>query len=377
MHTVCPKCGLMLVVTTADLRAAHGHVRCGRCRGVFNALEYLVEPTPETSAPTGSESSPEPQSAPPEPTPPDESVEDTGPALETESTPEAWVEPDAATQDSADIDDSAETESVESQSATPEPVPSPEPAETTPPAPESEMAAAVWVATQASEQVDETIETELSAPLPETQTADTLSPAPEFFHEPELRALPETGESHAPGDFEFEPTNEHRSRGWWAGVLVLALLLAGQVVNHYRGTLATMPSVGATVRAVYGALGIPIVPLWNVRAYRARQLGATVRGSNPHQISVRASIVNRGSWPLPLPLLRVTLQDRYGRTIATRDVPPRDYLPPSAPSTAMLPPGRRIDATVAFVNPGPQAVGFEIDACLRESATVVCAHGPR
>ena len=47
---VCPKCGLMLVVTAADLRAAQGHVRCGRCRSVFNALESLAESAPHDSA---------------------------------------------------------------------------------------------------------------------------------------------------------------------------------------------------------------------------------------------------------------------------------------------------------------------------------------
>jgi hypothetical protein len=36
-----------------------------------------------------------------------------------------------------------------------------------------------------------------------------------------------------------------------------------------------------------------------------------------------------------------------------------------------------VDATMVFVDPGPQAVGFEIDACLRQrSGEVACAHGP-
>src|SRR5437016_8813711 len=43
MFTVCPKCALTLVVTAADLRAAQGYVRCGRCSNVFNALARLVE----------------------------------------------------------------------------------------------------------------------------------------------------------------------------------------------------------------------------------------------------------------------------------------------------------------------------------------------
>lgn len=224
-------------------------------------------------------------------------------------------------------------------------------------------------------------------PSGEQGAGQTAEPPSDVDPDPPAPAGPEAASEHdapeqpaepllAPADFELEPARVQRSGGWLAGALVLVLVLAGQMINHYRGTLATMPSIGPKVRAAYGVLGIPIVPLWNVRDYEARQLGATVSGSSPREIRVRASIANRGRWPLPLPLLRVSLQDRYGRTIAARDVPPREYLPGPSAGSSMLPAGRRIDATVAFVNPGPQAVGFEIDACLREGTAVVCAHGP-
>ena len=47
MFTVCPKCTLTLVVTTVDLRAGQGYVRCGRCANVFNALIALREGEPD------------------------------------------------------------------------------------------------------------------------------------------------------------------------------------------------------------------------------------------------------------------------------------------------------------------------------------------
>ena len=46
MFTICPKCTLTLVVTTVDLRAGQGYVRCGRCANVFNALIALREGEP-------------------------------------------------------------------------------------------------------------------------------------------------------------------------------------------------------------------------------------------------------------------------------------------------------------------------------------------
>ncbi len=347
MFTVCPKCELMLIVTAADLRAAQGHVRCGRCRGVFNALESLAETTPQETpaapapAPTPAHSSEATEPSASEATgelprlAPGQAESPPVEAPQIEMTHEVWVEPDAspaeealeaATADAADCD-----------------------AELEPPPP--------WDA-------------QISA------RAAATPPPPV---EPTLRDTPDVAAEapSAPAEFELERPRRPHTAGWLAGALVLALVLAGQLTNHYRGTLATLPSIGPTVRAFYGALGIPVVPLWNVRAYEARQLGASVSSSHPHWIVVRASIANRGRWPLPLPLLRVMLQDRYGRTIAARDVPPRQYLPDSAPPTMNLPPGARIDARVTFRNPGPQAIGFEIDACLREGANILCAHGAR
>jgi hypothetical protein len=122
---------------------------------------------------------------------------------------------------------------------------------------------------------------------------------------------------------------------------------------------------------------VKLAPRWNVHAYDVRQLGASAAGAAAGQIVVRASVKNTASRAQPLPLLRVTLQDRFGNRIAARDVPPSDYLPSSVARTALLAAGSRVDATMVFVDPGPQAVGFEIDACLRrQGGDVACAHGP-
>ena len=324
----------MLIVTAADLRAAQGHVRCGRCRSVFNALESLSETAPPGAlAPTA----PAEQTAPPARAP-------SGPPEPAPQPPHGDARRAAQPQDEVWVEFEAAPPEHESPPAGPEPAAS-EP--DTPP-----------------------------APGPSSAAED--GPAERSAHEPAPPPAPrqELEAPRPPEAFELEPEREAHTGRWLAGAFALLLVLAAQLANYYRNTLATMPSVGPAVSAFYGALGIPIVPAWNVRAYETRQLGATVSGSNPRQITVRASVANRGPWPLPLPLLRVTLQDRYGRTIAARDVQPRDYLA-TAPAAAMLPAGGRIDATVAFVNPGPQAIGFEIDACLREGATVVCAHGSR
>jgi hypothetical protein len=162
---------------------------------------------------------------------------------------------------------------------------------------------------------------------------------------------------------------------WTAGSVVLLLLLAVQVVHHYRHDLAASESLNGPLTSFYALLGVPLVPRWNLGAYEVRQLGASTAAEAPGQITVRASVKNGAHQAQPLPLLRVTLQDRFGNRIAARDVPPQSYLPRAIPSSSLLSAGQRIDAEMAFVDPGSNAVGFEIDACLpAPGGAIACAN---
>jgi len=120
---------------------------------------------------------------------------------------------------------------------------------------------------------------------------------------------------------------------------------------------------------------VQLVPQWDLRAYDVRQLGASADSAGSGVITLRASIKNAGPKAQPLPLLRVTLQDRFGNRIAARDVAPRFYVPHSIPDSSYLAGGQRIDAEIGFVDPGTNAVGFEIDACLPATGGgITCAN---
>ena len=162
---------------------------------------------------------------------------------------------------------------------------------------------------------------------------------------------------------------------WGAGTAVLMLLLAAQIVHHYRHDLAAGDRLYRPLTALYSALGVSLVPRWNLAAYDVRQLGASADNTSAGQITVRASVKNTAKHAQPLPLLRVTLQDRFGNRIAARDVPPKAYLPSAIPASSFLSAGQRIDAEMAFVDPGTNAVGFEIDACLpAPGGSIACAN---
>jgi hypothetical protein len=69
----------------------------------------------------------------------------------------------------------------------------------------------------------------------------------------------------------------------------------------------------------------------------------------------------------------VTLADRFGKKIGASDFEPGEYL--GKPIARLLAPGERVDATLAILDPGKNAEGFEIDVCLRGAdQRVACAN---
>jgi predicted Zn finger-like uncharacterized protein len=355
MFTVCPKCALTLVVTAADLRVAQGYVRCGRCLNVFNALARLSEerPAPEAADATAA------QAAAPAPAPPQSS----GSAFETDDTGEIEIELDVGSvlvtsaRPPVAPAGSAPDDALDEGLVVEEPDPAALVPDTSPPAP----IAAVVAETSA--------QPTSAALLPATPEP---APAAEAAEVQQTNTPPEPPESA----FELVTRRPPASLAWTLGAGALAIILALQAVNHYRDALAANPALMGPLSDVYSALGVKLAPRWNIHAYDVRQLGASVTGATAGEIVVRASVKNAASRAQPLPLLRVTLQDRFGNRIAARDVQPGDYLPSSAAPGSLLAAGGRVDATMVFVDPGPQAVGFEIDACLRQqSGEVACAHG--
>jgi len=163
-----------------------------------------------------------------------------------------------------------------------------------------------------------------------------------------------------------------------AGICVLSLLLLIQIVHSNRQSLVLSHGVGPLVSQIYGWFGVTLVPRWDLTAYNVKQLGAEAEGGEGTRLRVRLSLQNESVRVQPLPLLRLTLQDRYGNAVATRDLEPREYLPPAVQDQRLLEPDQRIDAELQVIDPGRAAIGFEIDACLRaEGGTIGCANDAR
>jgi predicted Zn finger-like uncharacterized protein len=438
LFTVCPKCTLTLVVTTVDLRAGQGYVRCGRCANVFNALVALREGDPAASldAPrkppaepalgAGVAFDPEPE---PEPEPGLASVatevEPTfeSPAAETE---EASLEFDAAATDVSEIFISADEAEHDTASGNYEAVVlgeeahgvaeadlplefvAPEPSHT------DTIAAEDWSLLDDEAPADSQSVIEEAPPEPMTgsetgnegeagaedtawveqmfaeaekgaersRTAEHRALVDESEEEPPaLRAARDLkGVSAASGDTVLEPllTPEKRRRPAWqylTGVGVLAFALLLQILHHHRQDLVLNPTFGRITSKIYGLFNVTLTPRWELGAYSVKQLGAEAEGVEGSRLRVRLSVQNDSDRVQPLPLVRLTLKDRYNNAVATRDLEPREYLPARASGWQLLDPNQRVDAELSVIDPGKAAVGFEIDACLRaENGAVSCSN---
>jgi predicted Zn finger-like uncharacterized protein len=142
---------------------------------------------------------------------------------------------------------------------------------------------------------------------------------------------------------------------WLGAAIAAALLLLGQILHHNPDW--------PIARAMHGMLGAPQASPANLSAYQLRQWGVTGDPDANGTLKVRASILNSAAQLQPYPLLRVTLADRFGKKIGTRDFEPAEYL--GKPTARLLAPGERVDATLQILDPGKNAEGFEIDVCLR------------
>ena len=398
MFTQCPQCQTTFRVSAAMLKAAQGRVRCGRCTTVFDALTFLMEQRQASAAP-GEE---------PEIDLSDELLDE-----DEADVPESALEFHLSADDLGKVFVVAPAPTLKRPAAGAPPTPIPAPVSK--PEPDSdddddvtaeheilnlEEGAAVEVITLEGDTVeskDIKLDPEQSTPKVESRREATARIDAEVRREIEAafaadptttaeftlpsgrritlqRDEPEVPEAHEVlarsrerFQLRFTPSR------WLAGSAVLAVLLVGQLVHTNRQSIVRSPVFGPALGAIYASLGSELSPAWDVRAYELRQWGAAADPGSSGTLRVRASLLNGADHAQPYPLLRLTLQDRFGSEVGSRALEPREYLH-SEPGSNLLGAGQRIDAEIAIVDPGKDAVGFEIDVCLRDPNGLKCAN---
>jgi hypothetical protein len=172
-------------------------------------------------------------------------------------------------------------------------------------------------------------------------------------------------ETEPVGDWQHVHKDAPRRSGWWsAGVAFGVAALALQMINHYRAELVKQPSVGSLVRGAYAALGIVVLPRWDVRQYQILDWVATAEPSSGGIGSLRitARIKNLGPEYQPYPDVNLRLKDRWEAAVGGRVFAPAEYL--AATPRKLMAPGETARAQLELVDPGPDAYGFDLDVCV-------------
>jgi predicted Zn finger-like uncharacterized protein len=165
-----------------------------------------------------------------------------------------------------------------------------------------------------------------------------------------------------------------RRRGaWLTAAGLLALMLGAQIIDRHREALAATMTVGPAIRAFYATFGVDLAPPPSLAAYQLRQWGVSGDAAAGGVLRVRASLLNATAQNQPYPLLRVSVADRFGTRIGTRDFQPAEYL--GKPALGLLRAGERIDASIDILDPGKTAEGFEIDVCVRGAGHALHCQG--
>jgi predicted Zn finger-like uncharacterized protein len=376
MYSQCPECQARFRVTAAALRAAQGTVRCGRCGSAFDALERLSDEIPPVEPPESpvirDAAAAEEPAARIEPIPAEFhfTTEDLEKVFIDARDWQRQIAPAAAGADQPGtevsdggaplvvVEEPARVEDItlEGERISLDEIPS-----------QDEVPPSIRI-----EQDDEALEVELAEVGPPAPVEPRLRPARR--EEPAPLAADEATEE-APAESSRRGL---RTFAWSVGSLLLALVLAAQLVHHYRQDLARNPQAGPMLRSLYERIGHPLEPHRDLGAFELLQWGRAQEPGAPGQLRVRASLRNRADFPQPLPLLRLELENRFGAPVAAREFEPEEYLKDPAQARRLLDAGAAAEAELVIADPGQDAMGYRLDVCVRESASRLrCAQGPR
>jgi predicted Zn finger-like uncharacterized protein len=306
MYTQCPHCAAVFRVTTAELTASDGNVRCGVCHQVFNGMDSLSVLPPEGVEPL------DPAFSSLEVPPP------AAPALPPTSAAPAIVGEAAKIVELPQTPGESATAGEAVAKASPEPV-DPPPRQ--------------------------------AAPIPDAPEADPeVTPGVPWAIQDEVNSPPPVrGLRHLAGTFSL-------------GVLSLLLigLLAGQVVYHERDRLAAYPELAPLLQWMCRHMDCALPPQRVPEAFRLSSRNIYSHPNTAGALMIQATLVNQAGFAQPHPLVELSFRDLQGQLLAVRRFTPGEYLQRDAHGEdGAVAPGGSVHLSLEIEDPGPRAVAYE------------------
>ena len=174
-------------------------------------------------------------------------------------------------------------------------------------------------------------------------------------------------QARADRDKERAAPSGGRRRGMIAAVVALGLLLVAQLMHQSREALATIPAFNNVAGVLYRAVGKPLSPAWDVSGWRFEATRDIV-DDNDDRLTIYSRIGNNSEASLPYPLINVALIDRFEETVGNRTLDPAEYLGDDLDPSEPVQPGNTFNAVISIQSPAPDATGYKLKVCYRQSA---------
>jgi predicted Zn finger-like uncharacterized protein len=346
MHTTCPSCHAVFRVTPEQLDARGGKVRCGKCAFVFNAFDTLVTPIETVSLiappPPGSES----QDAAPQ------GVESH--ALEAEDLEAQGVEAQG-------VEAKGVEASEEHITLLPAPPTVGEPVAASFPIPSDDQID--LEADEINRRIAETMQLERAREAKREEEEPSPAPAPTSA-KPKLEITPDLQEKLQNLQEELS-SDEQRARwrraGWFLGVLILGLVLAGQGAYFKRDRLAAQyPQLKPALQMLCDVLQCDIALLKDVELIKLESSDLQTDPDQANTVTLSASLRNLAPYVLAYPNLELTLTDANNQPVARRHFAPKEYLPKDAKVDKGIPSNGEVAIKLPLQLVGLNAVGYKL-----------------
>ncbi len=301
--TQCPHCSAKFRVRSEQVKLHAGLVRCGACRGIFDAIEHLIEGSLPFAAPSDDYSDPRGE----------------------EEDPRTIIQGMPAMQDSAQ--DAVPAESV-SPNATAQPA----------------IAGSSDHHTGAGHESDDV-----------ARNADS-----------ETRITVDAQDRADLGNYRWRPPTRPTTRGVQVvfGLLsVLGLLaLAGQAVYFYRDDIASrVPALVPALTTACEVISCRLEP--PKRAESLGFVGADLAADPAHKglLIFTATLRNSGAYAVAFPHLVLSLDGLGGEVVVRRVFTPSEFAPATANLVRGLDAGAEIEIKLYLDASQSSVVGFKVD----------------
>ncbi|MGI9305390.1 MAG: DUF3426 domain-containing protein [Gammaproteobacteria bacterium] len=313
MHAECPHCKSVFRVAPRQLAAAKGMVRCGQCKGVFNAAKSLKPQQPPSiyrEASTAKFSAAEAIQV----------------YHERQHQPVAEVV----------LEETAQPQTTNKRFIAPD---------TVVPINEPTLMNGVRSAAQQLNLDVSRQEPEVGQPGPVT-----AQEVPSVLLE-DLQARAAS-----------RRYSRARTSALGAGVAALVLLLTVQGIYHNRAGLAQYPQFYNPLVRICATLGCDIAP--RIDSSKIELVSRNIY-SHPNQDSalmVVATLINHADFPQPYPVVQISLTNVQGRVIASRRFRPEEYVAGTlVQDIPLMKPESPVSMQLELVDPGSNAMAFEFD----------------